>query len=210
MSEKPIIFSSEMIKALLNGTKTMTRRVVKPQPEEHSPVVEIIKDWKHSLKGEWFLRTAFYGQPCSGTHLGGYMVKPPYAPNDVLWCRETWAPTYITHENGKAIIREAIYRADTGDFGERWHSPLHMPRVAARLFLRVTDVRIEKLREISPKDKVAEGFTDCCRAYPCNEKDTCKRLCFMRYWDSRNAKRGYGWDTNPLVWVISFERTERP
>ena len=196
MSEKPIIFSSEMIRAILNGTKTQTRRVVK-QPRCES-----------SVKYDPLSKTGW-----SNAH--GYPINPPCSTGDVLWCRETWTDSCGMLENalsGKKIHYCADCEDDSrGLFAPcRWKKKpsIHMSRVAARLFLRVADVRVERLQAITEADARAEGCT-----YGFHDDGVSKHLKdhtpqkqFAAIWDSLYSKRGYGWDTNPWVWVISFER----
>lgn len=174
--EKPILFSTEMVRAILDGRKTQTRRVVKPSVFE---------------KG-----TNWFWNPNENICLA------QYRKGDVLWVRETWAKddTYY-------------YKAD-GSCGSRcgkWKPSIHMPREAARIFLRVTNIRVERLQDITDDDAWKEGFE---RDFPFCEKtecDTCLDECSARYkfnklWDNLNAKRGCGWAANPWVWVIEFER----
>ena len=154
--ERPIIFGSEMVKAILEGRKTQTRRVVKPNPSI-APLAEC-----------------------------------PYGEiEDRLWARET----YFVAGTGKIF-----YRADgeklTGSWA--WRPSIFMHRWASRIDLRITNIRFEQLQAISDSDARAEGVS-------CDLN--CRRP-FMELWDSINAKRGYGWDKNPYVWVIEFERIE--
>jgi len=153
---------------------------------------------------------------------GRTAFAPPHAPGDILWVREAW-----TME-----ASEYFYRADfdrdyldpcktlSGGYpsecrlylgcegcnrGEQrivWKPPIHMPREAARIFLRVTDVRAERLRDISEEDAIAEG----CRGEIKGTVATKPIEEYRALWDSLNAKRGYGWDVNPWCWVYSFER----
>lgn len=189
MTIKPILFSSEMARAILEGRKTVTRRVVKPQPEGRP--VPMTKD---SCWPGYFA--------IQGTEK---VVRLPYQPGDILWVRETWA---------KSMAGTFMYRADDkAIMVERWHPSIHMPREAARIFLRVTGVRVERLREITPQQIDAEG---CCE-YAYNAK-TGKPApsgpsWFKIQWGKtiKPAEQGtYGWDANPWVWVIEFERCEKP
>ena len=117
---KPILFNTEMVRAILEGRKTVTRRVVKPQP----PATSVVR--KRSCAWDW----SFWAD-CDMGHL----MKPPYHPGDILWVRETWA---------KSMAGTFMYRADDkAIMVGRWHPSIHMPKEAARLFLRVTDVRVE-------------------------------------------------------------------
>ncbi len=170
--ERPIIFGSEMVKAILEGRKTQTRRVVKPQPSagvRFSPFVP--------------------GQVEDGH---GAEMRCPYAV-DRLWVRETWG-----YWGSIQTPEWVIYREDGDKAGMRWMSPIFMPRWASRITLEVVSVRVERLQEISDSDARAEGVL-------CDLN--CRRP-FVNLWDFINAERGYGWDANPWVWVIDFERIE--
>ena len=187
---KPIIFSAPMIRAILAGHKTMTRRPIIPQP-----VGEIRQD----TAGD-------YGEDYGG---GVLLLKPPFKPGDVLYVRETWAN--LGWDN-------YIYKADDlkrYEHYQKWRPSIHMPREAARIFLKVTDVSINRLHVITPKDAIAEGIQhkcgDCteCEGESAGNDCTDYRLAFSKLWDSIYAKKPeYKWDMNPWVWVISFERTE--
>lgn len=136
-------------------------------------------------------------------------IKPPYQPGDILWVRETWAVPY-NPTTGYA------YRASCHDDALdlfKWRPSIFMPRSAARIWLKVTDIRVERLRAITPHDAWLEG----CRignsfAWEDHLPDLqqmCRDIAFVSLWDSINKKRGHGWDTNPWVWVISFERIDK-
>lgn len=199
MKERPIIFSGEMVKAILEDRKTQTRRIVKPQPYQDG-----IFDKKRIIlyKGHereqwcWFI---------SDGSLRNYDLRfCPYGKiGDRLWIRETWQTA-----GGKTVT----YRADwdrtkikTSDL-IKWKPSIHMPRWASRITLEITDIRVERLQEISEWDCLKEGVVidkDCE-----NEEQKLKSalVSFLELWDSINEKRGYGWDTNCWVWVISFRR----
>lgn len=204
MSEKPIIMSAPMVRAILEGRKTQTRRVLKDPPWATPETLEVVD-------GEpWAV------DPMQG---GDRPVRWPYTVGDTLWVRETWADL-----NGSIIFRADAYYPE----GEvvvdhpkgnppRWRPSIHMPRWAARLFLRVTAVRVERLQEISEDGAKAEGVTR--DGLPERLRDRFDRMkpwpalyrpMFRLLWDSLNEHRGYGWDVNPWVWVIEFERCETP
>ena len=180
---KPIIFSGDSVRAILDGRKTQTRRVIKPQPPE------------------WFAPTVIdrHGEERPGDDVygiydadGEWGIKCPYRPDQVLWVRETWARVEMPND----LPDKIVYRAtDTQAMPGRWLSPIHMPREAARLFLLVTAVRAERVREITEEDAIE------------SEHGT-HRAGFEALWDSLNAQRGYGWNKNPWVWVVQFERTD--
>lgn len=192
---KPIIFSTEMVRAILDGRKTQTRRVIKPQPDN-------VTEGKTPMGADYM---AWYNGAVANPllNVGGCSdLWPPYRPGQILWVRETWGIPI-------RMAGEIIYRADYADKkapladGEKWRPSIHMPREAARIFLRVIDVRVERLQEITEEDARAEG----CDA---NIPDGVSIIWFYEIWNRLNARRGYGWDVNPWVWVIEFERTEAP
>ena len=188
---KPILFSTPMVQAILAGRKTQTRRLMKPQPD--CPYIGF-DGWRDSPKGSDML---------------GVIHKIPYRIGENLWIRETWAEHQEYYNDGSPVykIPHFIYKAD-GVFANKWRPSIFMPREAARIFLRVTDVRAERLQNITPSDCAAEGiFRDVCHYNghkDCNCVDDYSVL-----WDSLNSKRGYGWNVNPWVWVISFEHVEK-
>jgi hypothetical protein len=211
--EKPIIFSTPMVKAILDGKKTMTRRVVKPQPEYYTG------EGKRELYKfkEGFYALNFY--PSNSTVL----EHSPYKVGDILWVRETTA--IIAREGVSAMEEQQIYKADDPDFelpeGDKWTPSIYMKREAARIFLKVVSVRVEQLQVISKKDAIAEGsYLDRCECLPRkNDKTPFEKLfkqneChihgkeFKYLWNSINEKRGYSWESNPYVWVIEFTRIE--
>ena len=209
---KPILFNTEMVRAIQNDLKTVTRRIIKPQP------VLIGRFWE--LGGAMWADTISTLQPMPAHSLWNRM---PYKPDDILYVRETFG----IHPNGKYC-----YRADyIGASGWRgWRSSIHMPKEAARLFLRVTGVRVERIHEISNQDVIREGvnprwinggchctaYQDGCLDEPCPNRDAYEWSChvtpFSEVWDSTIPKKDrdrYGWDANPWVWVIEFERISK-
>ena len=195
---KPIIFSTPMVQAILDGRKTQTRRVVKingypiTSPDES---LELTKEGLiyHSINS-----------------MSGY-YKPPCQPGDILWVREAWSEHQEYYNNSAKVFAEPhyIYKAD-GVYANKWRPSIFMPREAARLFLRVKTVRVERLQEITLEDIEHEGlycdppYTKEHYAY-----EPGMRIHWIKLWDSLNAKRGYGWDTNPWVWVIEFEKISK-
>ena len=195
MNEHPILFSGPMVRAILDGRKTMTRRVIK----DNCPFVtgayfdEETERWYWTTGAE---RERLPTDLCLG--------KCPYGqPGDQLWVRETWLSYRHLHKNGRdeALL---IYRADGEDLpkqarGTKWRPSIFMPRWASRITLEITAVRVERVQDIGDEDAEAEGLSWCNAASP--------RDKFQCLWNSLNLKRGYGWDANPWVWVISFKRT---
>lgn len=208
MREKPILFSTPMVKAILDGRKTMTRRVVK------APVLYKVVAPPSLISQVGDVWEFLWNGKMVG---GGFKIKPPYSVGDLLWVRETWA--FIDNLNaGVGSDQYYEYKADTNNPlpGEwpieekegttlRWKPSIHMPKTAARIWLEVTSVRVERLQGITEEDAVKEGV----KAYgPNNCSGTSARIAFAELWDSLNAKSGYGWDTNPYVWVIEFKRVD--
>ena len=190
---KPIIFSTPMVQAILDGRKTQTRGVVKingqpiSSPEER---LELTEDGLiyHSVNS-----------------MSGY-YKLSYQPGDILWVRETWATVSSGIIEYKATYRDPYTGSTEIDhIGKKitWRPSIHMPREAARIFLRVTNVKAERLQDITDEDAIAEGMSQILVdgvVFISAKGD------FHVFWDALNIKRGYGWDTNPWVWVIEFER----
>lgn len=206
---KPIIFSTPMVQAILDGKKTQTRRVVKINGYPITSPKESLELTKEGL---------IYHSFCS---MSGY-YKPLCQPGDILWVRETWADLRgmgFGHDPRTDKPFNFAYRADTkpgsdGDrirkeYGIKWKPSIHMPREAARIFLQVTNVRVERLRDITEEDARAEGCsTKILNDGWKNIGTLTARDEFITLWEHLNAKRGLGWDTNPWVWVIEFERIE--
>jgi len=199
MTDRPIIFSAPMIRALLDGRKTQTRRVLKPQPcirpEIHEP-----------RSGDPFW-CVFNGDEIA------YRVSVPYAIGDRLWVRENHSyPKPWADNPDRVHFGHVFYPASTdapfpspylrekpADHG-RIRSSIHMPRWASRLTLTVTDVRVQRLQEISEADAVAEGGDAVqARMYP--ELGTC-RDWYADLWDSLHGPDA--WDANPWVVALSF------
>ena len=252
---KPILFKTEMVKAILDGRKTVTRRVVKPTPSKHARL-ELLGDRRHAMDVSIEI-------PGPNDHR---IYTPPYLPGDTLYVRETWqvwrahryeANADIQFKAGGDGVRvcfanggtDSIDRGDYDSFVEKWYPngkwnpSIHMPKEAARIFLRVERVRAEHLQKaffepICPILEVqAEGIDigDHCRRCIDNYGEPCcvdtidedgsnlydgecgmlddPRDDFARLWDSTikpaELKR-YGWTANPWVWVIEFERCEKP
>ena len=220
MSEKPILFSGEMVRAILAGRKTMTRRPIKPQPVEDDgswlwskgktdfawPSLSTIRAAHDPDAYESELATCALEDDC------------PYGPpGTVLWVRETWwQPPAIEHDmrvQFDADLRPADRRNAERDLlplGWRRRASIHLPRAHARLFLRVKSVRVERVQEIDYDGATAEGvFADFSEPDGHGFRSEARNF-FHDLWDSLNAKRGFSWDDNPWVWVVEFERCEEP
>lgn len=194
---KPTLFNTEMVRAIQDGTKTVTRRVMKPQPRA------IYYDGKvYDDDGLYVVAENQNG--------GVEQIELPYRPGDILYVRETWAAWSRTMGTPPALY----YKADgNAPDGIKWHPSIHMPREAARIFLRVTGVRVERLWEITEEQARAEGLYRGWKATETSTMATTAKQAFMWVWDStiKPADRTlYGWMFNPWVWVIEFERCEKP
>ena len=198
---KSIIFSADMVQAILAGHKTQTRRVVSPQIKFfQGECFDVIQHYVNG-KVKRFLTIASF-----------IREKAPHKIGDILYVKETYCPSQTQESNyhywtdGETIKIpslsggvDEIGRAD----GLKWRPSIHMPREAARLFLRVTDVRVERLQDISLHDICCEGILP---------NFLCKNE-FINLWNGLNAKRDggiYAWERNPWVWVYTFERCEKP
>lgn len=201
MAIKPILFNSEMVRAILDGRKDATRKIVKGFIPDDAV-------WGYTA----FTPKGYIS--CRGTFADGYgekFFKLPCEPGDILYVRETWkkAPNgYYYYEDWQ--------RNDIADV-TKWKPSIRMPKEAARIWLKVTDVRIERLQDVTEDGAKAEGAIDN-RGFihsPENEYDRIytAREHFIKIWNSTIKKSNlnrYGWDANPWVWVIEFERCEKP
>ena len=216
MAIKPILFNTEMVRAILDGRKTCTRRIIKPQWEECPHCKYVHKEYIYDELAE-----NVYCAKC------GYPLVPerraPYHTDDILYVRETWkkAPNgYYYYEDWQ--------RNDIADV-TKWHPSIHMPKEAARIWLKVTNVRVERLQEMKPVDVIKEGAYpdcwDCLNTYGESGSQCCygtEEQCsqcdevmmeWEKLWTSTIKKSDidrYGWDANPYVFVIEFERCEKP
>ena len=211
MAVKPILFNTAMVRAILDGRKRQTRRIIKGLP--------LYEPYFEEDEGRGFLMESEDGQFYALENFS------KIHPGDVLYVRETWADIPETAP-GNLHYRADATQADLDWFREKgwkWRPSIHMPKVAARIFLRVTGVRCERLRDISAKDAFSEGtgrlflediaYGD--KDYECDLDDEygMAREQFAWLWEStlrKNDLERYGWWANPWVWVIEFERCEKP
>lgn len=234
MAIKPILFNTEMVRAILDGRKSCTRRLVKPQPDEkHTYPLGFVTDSTEKKEvGCFGLAANEYGGSIQ-------YVKPPYryAPGDILYVRETWHKYTKRIGKGESCRLAEFYGykasvANSEDAEEPWHPSIHMPKEAARIWLKVTDVRVERLQDIDEDGVWNEGFrfTPPCLTRVSADGHTCDldgpctshiKYCDMtmgelfgrELWNSTIKKSDidrHGWDANPYVWVIEFERCEKP
>ena len=215
---KPILFNTDMVRAILDGRKTVTRRVIKGN-------LKIEKDsgiaMYHPKKGRMLNGRRYESVGYQGGIEHFVEKEAPYQPGDVLYVRETWGEGY---EEGIYIYKADDKLANLPEFKESskliYHPSIHMPKEAARIFLKVKDVRVERLQDMSDDDCEKEGLENFCKKCSAlfSNCDTCLndggiKEDFKELWNSTINKSEldrYGWDANPWVWVIEFERCERP
>ncbi len=202
--EHPIIFNGEMVRAILGGRKTQTGRVIK-LPEHDLLGGEYRLEWDDDADcGDGTYRGCLLWH-CDQKGGDPEVLGCPFGyPGDRLWVRETFSlPLLEPCYRGERDCPQVVYAADGHtDWPTRNRPSIHMPRWASRIDLEITDVRVERVQEISLDDCVAEGVIDP----RCAGRSTAN---FAALWDSINAKRGFGWEANPWVWVIEF-RKEKP
>ena len=206
MKDHPTIFNSGMVRAILDGRKTQTRRVID---------FKKIAKKTGCTKGRLFYSTTFNSWAVDGnSNVSLCLVNCPYGVvGDRLWVRETWDFRPMGGALAKNRIAIVGYKADDATqsvnvpedcnpkIHKKWRSPIHLPKWACRLFLEITAIRVERVREIGLNDCNAEGTSKTTHIDKWNA-----RHHFAQLWNSINAKRGYGWDKNPWVWVIEFKR----
>ncbi len=225
MKDRPILFSGAMVRAVLDGTKTQTRRIVKPHPAPNHP---------HDGGTVWVLQDGLHVPMGSVGHLSvreKQGLRCPYGqPGDRLWVRESWAevPRHEPQTDEDQPYREdgriVVYAADPHWEGsrqflcadgvlrwarpERWRPSIHMPRWASRITLEITGVRVERLQDISDADAVAEGLTERNGLYatPDCVWQIDPRKAYRDLWEQINGPGS--WDANPWVWAVDFKRLE--
>lgn len=221
MTIKPILFNTEMVRAILDGRKTCTRRICKDANEYTVPDMEFYNADRRTYAVHNFADKEQMEQLSTAER------TCPICPGDILYVRETWEHFECCccegdehgncyREPQQSALNKScgcyMYRATDEIYGDaRWHPSIHMPKEAARIWLKVTDVRVERLQEITPQGAWKEGARcSCLHPVPdCAGNKT----AFVNIWNSTIKKADldrYGWDANPYVWVISFERCEKP
>ena len=200
-TELPIIFSGEMVRAILAGRKTQTRRVVKPVGNDEGFIIVeegILRD------GELWPYRSYDGDSWDDGNGCEVPLKCPYGvPGTRLWVRETHSFILANSRTDSEIV---IYRADREVEGQVWRPSIFMPRELSRIDLIVKSARVERLQEISSNDVAAEGcvFAWGDRQTLGGDEERARWLLFSQLWDRINAKRGYAWASNPWVWVVEF------
>lgn len=196
-SEKPILFNTEMVKAILDGRKTCTRRLIKFLPGKNPQWTGYVKDGLMLYNGN--------NESC--------IRKAPYQPGNILYVRETFI---------QAAAHTFWYKADDKSWMSKdllWKPSIHMPKEAARIWLKVKDVRVERLQDITPQQAENEGvgnlfyedigYSEKNYGTEVDKEYGIAREQFAWLWNSTIKKSDidrYGWDANPWVWVIEFER----
>lgn len=199
MNMKQILFNTEMVRVIMEGRKTVTRRVVKPQPKGAHTVLDC-DDYEQT-----------FDMLCGNGGEGGVFldwaetIKAPCWAGDILWVRETWAKNPF----GDGYI----YPTEVPGAGQKWKPSIHMPREAARLFLRVTGVRVERLKDIDGHGILKEGI-DNGKSNPAmgTRWENMQSMAFAELWNSTLKSADlplYGWAANPWVWVTEFERISK-
>ena len=229
MAIKPILFNTEMVRAILDGRKSCTRRLVKLQPDEKHiyPLGFVTDSTEKKEVGCFGFGIDEYGGSIQ-------YAKPPYQPGDILYVRETWHKYTKRIGKGESCRLAEFYGykasiVNSEDAEETWKPSIHMPKEAARIWLKVTDVKVERLQEMKPVDVIKEGAYpdcwDCLNTYGESGSQCCygiEEQCsqcdeammeWEKLWNSTIKKSDidrYGWNANPWVWVIEFERCGKP
>lgn len=217
MAERPILFQGAMVRAILDGSKTQTRRVCKPAATLSAVVA--VQDPDEQPPGQ---RPPYLTPGWFGDEDGEVQFFSPYgAPGDRLWVRETWAQNWNQLSDTR-MDRSYVYRADGGPRAQDngtdlpWKPSIHMPRWVSRITLEITDVRVERLQDISEADAIAEGIENNPRLDPAGTchwrvygaaQSTGTNLPERSYeslWTSINGPGS--WDANPWVWVVEFRK----
>ena len=208
MRIRPILFNGDMVRAILDGRKTCTRRVIKPQWEECPHCKYVHNEYIYDKMAE-NVYCAICGCPLEPER------RSPYQLEDILYVRETWGHPISLNSDKQYVFRaDKIAESGFENDSHIWHPSIHMPKEAARIWLRVTDVRVERLQDITAEQVVKEGTTGLTMDL-IQSSDELKRhydIPFAVLWDStiKKADRNlYGWAANPWVWVIEFERCEK-
>ncbi|GKO38159.1 hypothetical protein NUBL21974_04390 [Klebsiella quasipneumoniae] len=228
MTERGMIFNAEMVRAILDGRKTQTRRIMKVQPESNQLGLLLITDsTKHSDIGKYHWAES----NATGNHVRSKLFSCPFgAVGDRIWVRETWSSDFANYypndrvwyaaDNNRRLDIEVvdgvrgIYSPESDvHVPFRWQPSIHMPRWASRILLEITDVRVERLNAISEEDARAEGIIDggclnCGEPEPCGcanpEPDATDAFAYL--WQSIYGQDN--WNANPWVWVIEFKHVE--
>ena len=205
MAIKPILFNTDMVRAIMDGRKTCTRRVVKTRRKDACGFY-VTKRTDGSFTGIY--------EYDEDERMFENQLIPPYKPGDILYVRETWHRYTKRVGKGEGCHLEEHYGykasiANSEDVEEPWKPSIHMPKEAARIWLKVTDVRVERLQEITADDIRNEGLSSA--AVHCGDMEIALKE-WENLWNSTIKKSDlgrYGWNASPWVWVIEFERCEK-
>jgi len=244
ITTKPILFSAKSIIANEAGIKTQTRRIMNPKIKPCEHYLYEGAEWKDQPT-EWVIRNGYaYCALCGngvGTKNNYRGIKSPYQVGDICWVREVWGvhqpdngnrPAIICGKDGPHIIHKksgfrepVIHKAGKENYAwgmygpPKWKSPRFMPKTAARYWVKITGIKVERLQDISQEDAKAEGCShsyhrpdgEACKLYTDNNvfKD-CYVCSFKTEWNILHGPNGNQWDTNPWVWVYDYELTEKP
>ena len=212
MSIKPVLFNTKMVRAILEGRKSCTRRIVKPQQ-----LIGMLPDKCKNGAPEKFLKEKrlMFKPYCDMTdiELINTAYKAPYQPGDILYVRETWGYPIALNSDKQYVFRaDEVAESGFKNDSHIWHPSIHMPKEAARIWLKVTNVRVERLQEISAESALAEGADKYIHTNGGLDENM-TITSFIGIWNSTIKKSDldrYGWDANPYVWIIEFERCEKP
>lgn len=207
MAIKPILFNTEMVRAILDGRKTCTRRICKDANECTVPDMDFYNADRRTYAVHNFADKEHMEQLSTAER------TCPICPGDILYVRETWWYPIALNSDKQYVFRaDEVAESGFKNDSHIWHPSIHMPKEAARIWLKVTDVRVERLQEITVEDALAEGMDKYIRLN--GELDENSIITsFIGIWNSTIKKSDldrYGWDANPYVWPIEFERCENP
>lgn len=203
MKDKPIIFSTEMVKAILDGRKTQTRRVIKPQFSTFWENAQLDpQTLKTRSAQKWRAKYGVYIEVDMATGYWKWIWCPYGKCGDILWVRETFR--HDDYQKGEYIYKADIPQLALDEAGDtvRWKPSIHMPKKACRLKLKIKNIGVERIQDISFEDVLAEGVKE----QTCPKPQFYTKMWFAHLWDKINKKRGFGWDKNPFVWKIEFEK----
>lgn len=234
MKEHPILFSADMVRAILDGRKTQTRRIVKPQPHDDPNPVRMMTGERRSIRvgrSEHVLSDDRMFLDGNADELNTLLATCPYGhPGDRLWVKEThrrvgWLVAYRADggcgawmddgDGGRIWVkhgwinglsnRDGEYWGE-GAYGDSWKPPIHMPRWASRIDLEITDVRVQRVQDISEEDAISEGCEED-RYRSGHEPGTIETavIAYQRLWDRINGKT-FPWANNPWAWAVTFKR----
>ena len=216
MTQRPILFSTPMVQAILEGSKTMTRRIISKTGflEQYSKA-ELDHDVEVCQEDDWDKTKVLKG-PCAVFDHGEWSIKYKYNVGDILWVRETWKQkrfagqilegydykaNHVTwlESRGQLFTKNSSCETD-----EHWKPSIFMPRAACRIFLEITDITVERLHDISEGDAIAEGID---LSKTSGDFDITPRNVFQQLWQSINGDDS--WESNPWVWVIKFKQVSK-